>query len=65
MKQHAFASLLATALIATTRFVLAALRWYHARSSELNRTAWFAASTKAHARYRFPLFALPSPFLRP
>ena len=38
-KKHAFDSLFAIALIATTRFVFAILRWNHARSSGLYRTA--------------------------
>lgn len=31
----------------------------------VERTAKFAASTKAHARYLFPFLVLPSPFFLP
>src|SRR5260370_37722173 len=62
MWEEGGASLCGNALVATMLLVLAFLRSWKRLASGQKRTAKFAASTNAQARYLLPFLTLPSPF---
>ena len=63
IKYVALVSLLAKAFVASTRLLLAILRWKNFWAFGQHRMAWLAASTYAQARYRFPFFFVFAFFL--